>query len=418
MMKQLGKMVSEWLRSLGFAAYEGNDYANWFMFICWVVVAYFLFYGIYRLILFFMKKFLNKKKEGFHKALINRKLYRWILYIPNLIVARSLIWVLFKPQPKVPMSDMAQFVLVILQMCTVVVTAMIFISVVNAFNDVYSKKQGSIKSIVQAAKTVIYILAAIFIICILIGIPIKDLMVSLAGASAIMMLVFKDSILGLVAGIQLTANRMVLPGDWIEMPSADADGNVTEISLVAVKVQNWDNTITTVPAYDLITKPVKNWRGMSTSGVRRIKRSIFLDMTSVHFCTKEMLDKFRKIEYLDEYISRKEKEIAEHNNAITFDKEVEVNGRHLTNLGIFRIYLQRYLENHPMLSHDFTLMARQLQPTNLGIPIEIYGFAKTTNWFEYEKIQSDIFDHVISAISHFDLLIFQNPSWNDYRKRH
>ena len=412
-MKKLGHMVADWLRSLDFLPYGDNYYADWFIFICGFALAYFLFYGIYRLILFSTKKLLKKKKAEFHKALLDRKLYRWILYIPNLIVANALIRILFPESP-----ETIQFVVVILRMCTVAVTSMIFISIVNAFSDVYSKKQGSIKSITQAAKTVIYIIAAIFIICILLKIPMEVLLGTLAGASAIMMMIFKDSILGLVAGIQLTINKMVLPGDWIEMASADADGTVTEISLVAVKVQNWDNTITTIPAYDLITKSVKNWRGMSTSGVRRIKRSIYLDMTSVHFCTKEMLDKFRKIEYLDEYISKKEKEIAEHNDTIAFNKEVEMNGRHLTNLGIFRIYLQRYLENHPMLSHNFTLMARQLQPTNLGIPIEIYGFAKTTNWFEYEKIQSDIFDHVISSISYFDLLIFQNPSWNDYRKGH
>jgi miniconductance mechanosensitive channel len=210
---------------------------------------------------------------------------------------------------------------------------------------------------------------------------------------------------------------MVLPGDWIEMESANADGNVVDISLITVKVQNWDNTITTIPAYDLVTKPIKNWRGMSASGVRRIKRAIYIDMTSVQFCTQEMLDKFRKIQYLDEYISRKETEISEHNNTIACDKNVEINGRHLTNLGIFRAYLQRYLEHHPMLSHDFTLMARQLQPTNLGIPIEIYAFVKTTNWSDYEKVQSDIFDYVISSVNYFHLLLFQTPSWNDYRKR-
>jgi miniconductance mechanosensitive channel len=231
------------------------------------------------------------------------------------------------------------------------------------------------------------------------------------------MLIFKDSILGLVAGVQLSINKMVLPGDWIEMASADADGTVTEISLITVKVQNWDNTITTIPAYDLVTKPVKNWRGMSTSGVRRIKRSVYLDMTSVQFCTKEMLDKYRKIQYLDEYITSKDAEIKQHNQSIAADTDIEMNGRHLTNLGIFRAYLQRYLEHHPMLSHDFTLMARQMQPTNLGMPIEIYAFVKTTNWMDYEKTQSDIFDYIISSVNYFDLRLFQNPSWNDYRKR-
>ena len=413
MIKELENMVTEWLRSLDFVGYGSNYYADWFIFACGAVGAYFLFYGIYRFIVFSTKRILKRKKASFHKALLERKLYRRIFYIPNMIVINALIRLLFKDSP-----ETISFVTLILRICSVCVTCSILISVLNAFHDIYyNKKRGSIKSIVQAVKTVLYILAAIFIICLLLKVHMKDLLAALAGASAIMMLIFKDSILGLVAGIQLSINKMVLPDDWIEMPSADADGNVIEISLITVKVQNWDNTITTIPAYDLITKPVKNWRGMSTSGVRRIKRYIYVDMTSVQFCTTEMLQKFRKIQYLDEYITKKETEIAQHNQSVAADKNIEMNGRHLTNLGIFRAYLQRYLEHHPMLSHDFSLMARQLQPTNYGMPIEIYGFVKTTEWMDYEKVQADIFDYVISSVNFFDLRLFQTPSWHDYRKR-
>jgi miniconductance mechanosensitive channel len=405
-------MVRDWLKTLDFLPYGANYYLDWIIFACGSAIAYFLFYGIYLLAMYFTRRFIRKSGAKFHKALFERKLYRRLLYIPNLIVINALVGLLFVGEP-----ETIRLVRKILKICSVLVTSSIFVAVLNAFNDAYNKK-GSMKSIVQAGKTIIYIIGSIFIICLLMDVRIEMLLGTLAGASAIMLLIFKDSILGLVAGVQLSVNKMVLPGDWIEMPSADADGNVIEISLVAVKVQNWDNTITTIPAYDMIAKPIKNWRGMSASGVRRIKRSIFIDMTSAQFCTQEMLDKFRKIQYLADYITKKEAELEQHNDTIEGDKDLEVNGRHLTNLGIFRIYLQRYLENHPMLSHDFTLMARQLQPTNLGIPIEIYAFVNTTNWNDYEKVQSDIFDYVISSINYFELRLFQNPSWNDYRNRH
>jgi len=412
MKKELEQMVTEWLLSLEFLHYGANYYADWLIFGCGAVVAYFLFFGIYRLTIFIVEKILRKKKAGFHHSLLKKKLYRRVFYIPTMIVINALTKLLFGGSP-----ETVSFLQSALSICSVLVTCSILFSILNAFDDSFSKKQVSIKSIVQSAKTVIYIIVAIFIICLLLSVEIEKLLAGLAGASAIMMLVFKDSILGLVAGIQLSINKMVMPGDWIEMASSDADGTVIEISQITVKVQNWDNTITTIPAYDMISKPVKNWRGMWSSGMRRIKRSVFIDMTSVQFCTKEMLDKFRKIQYLDEYISKKETEITEHNNALAFDKEIEVNGRHLTNLGIFRAYLQRYLEHHPGLNHESMIMARQLQPTNLGIPIEIYGFAKTINWKEYEKIQSDIFDYILSSINYFELRIFQTPSWNDYRKR-
>jgi len=415
-MKALEKLLTEWLRSFDFLGdYKADYFANLLLFLCGVVVAYFLFYGIHYLILLFVKQ-ITKKTGNLHKALVDKKFYKRLSHIPVFIIIGALIRLFFGEFP-----DTRHFLFLTLRIGSVLVIGSVLIAFLNALDDSYHKiqydRKNSIKSIVQAIKIVVYILAAIFIIAILSKIPLEDIFFGIAGASAITMLVFKDTILGLVAGIQLTINKMVLPGDWIEMPSADADGNVIEISLITVKVQNWDNTITTIPAYDLVTKPIKNWRGMSASGVRRIKRAIYIDMTSVQFCTQEMLDKFRKIQYLDEYISRKESEITEHNDSVDADTEIETNGRHLTNLGIFRAYLQRYLEHHPMLSREFTLMVRQLQPTNLGIPIEIYAFANTTKWIDYEKVQSDIFDYILASINYFDLRLFQTPSWNDYRKR-
>ena len=411
--KEVSKTIARWLRSMGINSTD-NYYINWILFAIWVLLSYFLFYGIYRLAIFFVKKYIKRAKSALQQALLDKKLYRRIFYILTLIFINATIRIFFRGNP-----DTVRFLSVVLELCFVVAICSIFISVVNAIEVLYSLKKGSIKSITQAIKTVILILSAIVMIGLLLNVPLSALLGTLAGASAIMMLIFKDSILGLVAGIQLTVNKMVLPGDWIEMPSADADGNVTEISLISVKVQNWDNTITTIPAYDLVTKAVKNWRGMSASGGRRIKRYLYIDMTSVHFCSPEMLDNLRKIQFLSEYITQKEVELARYNaDTVPIDQEVEVNGRHLTNLGIFRIYVQRYLENNPSISRDFTLMVRQLQPTNYGIPIEIYCFTSTTQWLTYEKIQCDIFDHIIASMDYFDLRLFQTPSWNDYRKRY
>ena len=411
--KEVTKIVAKWLRALGISSAD-NYYVNWIIFAVWVVLVYFVFYGIYRLVVFFIKKLIKKTKSDFQQALLDKKLYLRAFYFLTLIFINATIRIFFRGNP-----DTIDFLSMVLELCFVVMICSILISTLNAIDVLYSRKKGSIKSILQAVKTVIFIIAAIIMIGLMSHVSIGRLLGTLAGASAILMLIFKDSILGLVAGIQLSVNKMVLPGDWIEMPSADADGNVTEISLISVKVQNWDNTITTIPAYDLITKPVKNWRGMSASGVRRIKRYLYIDMTSVQFCTEEMLEKFRKVQHLNEYITQKEVEIARYNDdTITGDKNVEVNGRHLTNLGVFRIYVQRYLENNPSISQDVTLMVRQLQPTNYGIPIEIYCFTKTTQWLTYEKIQADIFDYIIASIDYFDLRLFQTPSWNDYRKRY
>jgi miniconductance mechanosensitive channel len=208
---------------------------------------------------------------------------------------------------------------------------------------------------------------------------------------------------------------MVLPGDWIEMPSADADGNVVEISQITVKVQNWDNTITTIPAYDMITKPLKNWRGMSEAGVRRMKRSLNIDMTSIQHCRQETLAQFKNNPFLGEYITKIENDIAQ--NSANSETSADTDKLYPTNLSLYCYYLQRFLEKNPMISQDFTLMVRQLQSTNLGMPIEIYAFIKTTNWFEFEQIQAEIINYVVISVSAFDLRIYQTPAWHDYHKK-
>ncbi len=273
-----------------------------------------------------------------------------------------------------------------------------------------------IKGFIQVFKLIIYFTSGIFIISILLNKTPIYLFSSLGAITAILMFIFKDAILGFVAGIQLSANRMVANGDWIEMPKYGANGDIIEIALTTVKVQNWDKTITTVPTYALITESFKNWRGMSESGGRRIKRSINIDMNTIKFCTEDMLDRFSKIQYISGYIQKMKKEVQEMNELEKVDNSSVVNGRRMTNIGTFRAYVIAYLSNHPMINQEMTFLVRQLAPTEHGLPLEIYVFSKDQNWANYEAIQSDIFDHILAVVPEFDLRVFQDPSGSDFSK--
>ena len=273
-----------------------------------------------------------------------------------------------------------------------------------------------IRVYVQVLKILLTIGAIILGVSIVTGNSPLLLLSGLGAMMAVILLVSKDSLQGLVAGIQLVSNDMVRPGDWVEIPQHGADGDVVEISLHTVKVQNWDKTIATVPTYALISEGFKNWRGMAESDGRRVKRSIFLDVSSVRFCQPEMIEHFKSIEILRDYIERKQAELAEHNRARGINEAVEVNGRRMTNVGVFRNYLVAYLSAHPMVNSSMTLIVRQLQPTPQGLPLEVYAFIADKRWVEYEAIQSDIFDHIFAALPQFGLRAFQAPSGEDVAK--
>jgi miniconductance mechanosensitive channel len=413
MIEYLETLITSWLESMNISS-ASSSCALWIIFAAVLVIAYGLYYLVKEITTLVVKKITGRTGSLFQHSLLEKKFFARAAYIPSLIILNIFVDLLFTGHPKT-----SHYLTIAINTASVFVITSIIMAVLGVLDDSHSRskygKEGSLKGIIQAAKTVIYCLAVIFCVSIIRGIKASVLFGALGAASAVMMLVFKDSILGLVGGIQLSLNRMVLPGDWIEVPGAGADGTVIEISQITVKVRNFDNTIVTVPTYNLIAQPVKNWRGMKEAGVRRIKRAVFIDMISVKFCTDEMLERYRKIQYLTEYVDRKQEEIAADNKAKNVNETLEVNGRRQTNLGVFREYLQRYLENHPQVSQNHTLMARQLDPTNNGIPVEVYVFANTTEWVEYEAIQSDIFDHIISAVPYFDLRVFQNPSGNDLK---
>lgn len=301
----------------------------------------------------------------------------------------------------------------------VIVTVRSIIALLNSISAIsISIRQGkgvSIRGYIDAGKIITYVMGAIFLLAALTDQSPWGLLSVLGGLTAITMLVFKDSILGFVASIQLTATDMVRLNDWIEMPSYGADGDVIDLSIHSVKVRNWDKTITTIPTYALISNSFKNWRGMSESGGRRIKRPINIDMNSIRFVTNEELEQFSKISLLNEYVTNRQKEIEEYNAANQVDTSILINGRRQTNTGIFRAYVIAYLKNHPLIHKDMTFLVRQLQPGESGLPIEIYVFSKDQVWANYESIQADIFDHLLASLPLFDLRVFQNPTGSDFR---
>lgn len=311
----------------------------------------------------------------------------------------------------------------ILRFCRIyiIISLLSFInSLLKAVYNVYSEREQfrdrPLKGMLQTVQVILWFVGIIIVVSILIGKSPLSLLAGLGASAAILMLVFKDSIMGFVSGVQLSANDMLKVGDWIAMPKYGADGTVIEVTLNTVKVRNWDNTITTIPPYLLVSDSFQNWRGMRESGGRRVKRSINIDMTSVKFCTPEMLDKYRKIRLLKDYVDQTEQVVKQYNEEHGIDNSILVNGRRQTNLGVFRAYLTAYLQSLPDINQELTCMVRQLQPTDHGIPMELYFFCAIKDWVPYEAVQSDVFDHVLAIIPEFDLRVFQSPSGRDFRQ--
>ncbi len=297
--------------------------------------------------------------------------------------------------------------------CRVVDAVLNSILIIYQRYDVSRKKP--IKGYLQAVKTLVYFLTALFVISTLMNKSPWGFLSIFGGLTAVILLIFKDMILGLVAGIQLTSNNMVARGDWIEMPKYGADGDIVDMTLTTIMVQNWDKTITTIPMQALVSDSFKNWKGMQESDGRRIKRAIRIDMNSVKFVDEVLLKKLEKVEYLKVYLKEKTEDIEGFNRDRKIDDRTLMNGRRLTNLGTFRAYIVSYLRNHPKIHRDMTFLVRHLAPTEHGLPIEIYVFSNDKVWANYEAVQADIFDHVLAVIPEFDLRVFQNPTGADFQ---
>ncbi len=290
-----------------------------------------------------------------------------------------------------------------------------FLSAVNAiYRTTVISRSRPIKGFVQVARILLFCVGVVFVLSTLMNRSPWGLLSGIGALTAVLLIVFKDSLLGLVASFQITSTNMVREGDWIEMQKFGADGDVIDVSLHTIKVRNWDKTITTIPTYALVSDSFKNWRGMEESGGRRIKRSLIIDMNSIRFCTDEMLDRFEKIHAISDYVREKRKELAEYNRENSVDVSEIVNGRRLTNLGTFRAYVVAYLRNHPQVNQEMTFLVRHIQPTENGLPFQVYVFSKIQSWAEYEAIQADIFDHLFAVLPEFGLRVFQRGS--DYKE--
>lgn len=369
-----------------------------------------LAYGISKnIFLKLLKVIFSKTKLKSADLLIEHKVLQQLVMIVPAFVTYSLSSMLIHGQVWVKRISFSFLVYIFLRS---------FDKFLGFLDDIYRKTEASktrpIKGLLQIIKIISYALGGIIIISVLMDRSPVLLLGGIGAASAVLMLIFQNTILGFVASIQLTENDMVRIGDWIEMPSHNANGDVIEISLHTVKVVNWDKTVTTIPTYAMISESFKNWRNMQQTGGRRIKRAFYIDMTSVQFCDQQMLERYQKVQYIKQYLVDKTNEIQEYNEKNQIDYSSLINGRRLTNLGTFRAYLNEYLMNHPKVHKELTMLVRHLEPTEHGLPIELYLFTNTTKWAEYESIQADIFDHILSIVPEFDLRIFQSPTGNDF----
>ena len=364
----------------------------------------------------FLRFCIKNSKTQWDDKLVQRNLFHRLSHLAPIIVISF-----FLPQIWVGHPTAECLIDAFSQIYTMLVVLLVVQALLDAFHDVYRtfewSKQVPIYSFIQAIKLIVYMVGAVFIVAKLMGKDPSVIFGSLGALTAVLMLVFKDSILGFAAGIHLTTNKMLSLGDWLEMPKYGADGDVIEIGLTTVKVQNFDKTITTIPTYTLISDAFKNWRGMSESPGRRIKRSILIDLNSIRFCDEALLESLASIQAISGYIREKQKEVQAFNQQLdTGGSDHPANGRRLTNIGTFRAYLVAFLRQHPLINQEMTLLVRQLEPTPRGLPLQIYVFSSDKRWVEYEGIVSDLFDHILSVMKEFDLRAYQEPSGLDFRQ--
>ena len=404
--------LKDWLSSLGMMEEHAILVASVIAFISVIIISWIIYQILNRVIISYLNKLTHRTLTTWDNILFEKKVFKRLSHMVPPIIIYFGATLAFDDFPvAVEVIQLATYLYMVF------ISILIIDSIINSFQEIYMtlpvSKNRPIKGLVQAVKIFIYILGFGLVISIILKKDLTTFFAGLGAMAAVILLIFKDSILGFVAGIQLSANDMVRIGDWIEMPSRNADGTIIDISLNTVKIQNWDRTISTIPPYALITESFTNWRGMEESGGRRIKRSISIDMKSVHFLDSEEIEKLKKIQIIRDYIEKSEIEVEQYNKENGVDDSLPVNGRRLTNIGTFRKYVEEYLKRHPKIHNDMTFLVRHLQPTDKGIPIEIYVFSTDQRWSYYEAIQADIFDHMLAVIPQFGLSIYQNPTGDD-----
>ncbi len=367
-----------------------------------------------RIILSFVSAYVRRTKNTYDDIFLEKKVFDSLAHlVPGLILYNSIPFVFHEFDTSILLLQKGIIIYMIAILMTVITRFLKGLEYIGLHSE---KMQGKpVSSYTQVFVIANYIIGSVLILSMVIGKSPVTILTAFGTATAIILLIFRDTILGLVASIQIATNDMVRLGDWVSLDKYGADGDVIEINLTTVKIRNWDKTITTVPTYAFISDSFKNWRGMESMGVRRIKRSITIDLSSVKFVTDKMRERFQGFERVRDYVISRQKEIDEYNEDIKADKMELINGRHMTNIGVFRKYIEMYLKQHPKIDQNETILVRHLQPTELGLPIEIYAFSNDIAWLNYESIQADIFDHLLAAAPNFDLRVFQNPSGADFK---
>ncbi len=391
--------IIEFLSNYGISSYVSNLITTGIIILSITVIVITINYITRRIILSFFKRIAKSTSSTFDDLLIKNRVPRLLSFIPSLFFLYLVV------------PTYTDNLVIIIEALTIVLFIITVKSVLGTVKD-YFKLSSSLKHIpidsyIQVVMIFLWFIGIILILSVLTGREIGTFLASLGALSAIIILVFRDTILGFVSSIQITVNDTVRIGDWITMKGSDADGTVIEVNLSTVKVQNFDNTITTIPTYKLVSDSFINWRGMEESKGRRIKRSLLIKPSSVRFLKNEEIDELKKVRLIKDYLNKKSSEIELYNQKENADKSMLLNGRNMTNLGVFRTYIEEYLKAHPMTNDELTMMCRQLEPTSQGIPIQIYAFSKDKEWTKYEALTSDIFDHLLSSVKYFKLECFE-----------
>lgn len=408
-MKRLSHLIYDYLVAIGISENVASYLNMVILLIGLIILIFILDYIIRRLLLSTFSRIAKRSKSNFDDLLVKNKVPRNIAHIIPLLLAIEFAPMVFFDFPYWEVA-----IETLLLVFGIVLTLWLVRSVLNTFKDYFKTlsqfKDKPIDSYIQVFMIFAWILGTFAAFAIITGLSFTKFITSLGAVSAIIILIFKDTILGFVASIQVSINDMVRIGDWITYEKYGADGDVIEINLATVKVQNFDKTITTIPTYALISDSFKNWRGMMTSGGRRIKRSLSIKLNSVTYLSSNQITELKKIQLISEYLQTREQDINTYNANHNIDKSVLINGRNLTNLGVFRKYIETYIEQHSAVNKDMTIMVRQLAPSDKGIPLEIYAFSSDKRWQNYEYIMADIFDHIIAAVPYFELEIFELPN--------
>lgn len=408
----LTELIQSWLSRFNIGPETGSILTSIFLAVVVLLISYIAFHISRRIVSGVVPRLFKHTRFTWDDLFLENKFFmRLTLLVPALIIN------IFIP-PVLNNQTQAKAVATgAVTIYFIIVVVLVVDALINTLHDIYQtfrvSKEIPLKGFTQVLKIVLCCAGMIMVISVVLNRSPVYLLSGLGAMTAVLMLIFKDPILGFVAGIQLISNRMLKHGDWIEMPKYGADGDVIDITLTTVKVRNWDKTITTIPTYALINDSFKNWRGMQESQGRRIKRAIYIDMNTIQFCTPQMIERFSGIRYITDYMQRKKQEIEKSNADRGVNAQNAANARRLTNIGTFRAYVSAYLQNHPMINTDMTFLIRQLAPTQHGLPLEIYVFCKDKVWANYEAVQADIFDHLLAIAGEFDLRVYQYPSGTD-----